>query len=235
MVDAGRTDRPLGPEVDPSPAPRPDRRVLDGRFVRLEPLDPARHGPALWRGLVGAEPVWDYLFDGPYADEASFARELERKAASSDPLFWTIVDQASGAAVGFAALMRQDPAHRVIEVGNILFAPALQRRPGATEAMALLAGYVFDGLGYRRYEWKCNALNAPSRAAAERLGFTYEGLFRRHMIVKGRSRDTAWYAMTDADWPAARQGFALWLAPDNFDAEGRQRRSLADCRSAATP
>ena len=229
MVDA----RPLGPEVDSTPARRPERTPLEGRFVRLEPLDAARHGPALWRNLVGADLLWDYLFDGPYPDEASLTAELARKAASSDPLFWAIIDRASGTAAGFAALMRQDPAHRVIEVGNILFAPALQRQPGATEAMALLANHAFDRLGYRRYEWKCNALNAPSRAAAERLGFTFEGVFRRHMIVKGRSRDTAWYAMTDADWPAARRAFALWLSPENFDGEGRQRRSLAALRSAA--
>ena len=157
---------------------------------------------------------------------------------ASDPLFWAIVDQRERARRSATpTLMRQSTsAHRVIEVGNILFTPAIQRPPGATESDGVARWrYAFDGLGFRRYEWKCNALNAPSRAAAERLGFTYEGLFRRHMIVKGRSRDTAWYAMTDADWPAARQGFALWLAPDNFDAEGRQRRSLADCRSAATP
>ncbi|RYC32699.1 N-acetyltransferase [Lichenibacterium minor] len=233
MTETRPTDRPKGPPVDPAPAPRPERKVLDGRFVRLEPLDAARHGPALWRSVAGADAVWDYLFDGPYADEAGLAADLAAKAASSDPLFWAIVDAASGHAVGYAALMRQEPAHRAIEVGNVLFTPALQRRPAATEAMALLAGYVFDGLGYRRYEWKCNALNAPSRAAAERLGFTFEGVFRQHMIVKGRSRDTAWYAMTDRDWPAARRAFDLWLAPDNFDENGRQRRGLAALRTPA--
>lgn len=229
MTDA----RPIGPEVDASPARRPERKVLDGRFVRLEPLDAARHGSALWRAVDGADSVWDYLFDGPYADEASLAAELAAKAASVDPLFWAIVDRATGEAVGYAALMRYDPRHRAIEVGNILFAPALQRRPGATEAMALLAGHAFDALGYRRYEWKCNALNAPSRAAAERLGFTFEGVFRQHMIVKGRNRDTAWYSMTDAEWPAVRRAFALWLSPENFDGEGRQRRTLAELRRQA--
>ena len=222
--------RPVGPKVDGSPARRPERTPLDGRFVRLEPLDAARHAGALWRAVAGADPVWDYLFDGPYADEAGFAAELGRKAASADPLFWAVVDCAYGEAAGYASLMRQDPAHRAIEVGNILFAPALQRRPAATEAMALLAGYAFDGLGYRRYEWKCNALNAPSRAAAERLGFTFEGVCRQHMVVKGRNRDTAWYSMLDSEWPAARRAFALWLSPDNFDAEGRQRHSLAALR-----
>ena len=225
--------RPIGPEVDPAPARRPERVPLSGRFVRLEPLDAAAHGPALWRNVQGDDTLWDYLFDGPYADEAAFSAALAAKAASADPLFWAIVDQTSGEAVGFAALMRHDPAHRCIEVGNILFSPALQRRPGATDAMALLARHAFDVLGYRRYEWKCNALNAPSRAAAERLGFVFEGVFRRHMIVKGRNRDTAWYAMTDGDWPAVRQALALWLAPENFDAAGRQRRGLAALR--ATP
>ena len=224
--------RPIGPEVDPAPARRPERAPIEGRFVRLEPLDVAAHGPALWRNLAGADDVWDYLFDGPYADEAGLSSALAAKAASADPLFWAIVDRASGEAVGFATLMRHDPAHRSIEVGNILFAPALQRRPGATEAMALLAEYAFDGLGYRRYEWKCNALNAPSRAAAERLGFTFEGVFRQHMIVKGRNRDTAWYAITDGDWPAVRRAFELWLSPENFDGEGRQRRGLASLRAA---
>ncbi|MBE7220775.1 MAG: GNAT family N-acetyltransferase [Caulobacteraceae bacterium] len=235
MTDARLIDRPLGPAVDAGPARRPERVPLEGGFVRLEPLDAARHGPALWSALAGAAPVWDYLFDGPYPDEASLAAELARKAASPDPLFWAIVDRASGAAAGFASLMRHDPAHRAIEVGHILFAPALQRRPGATEAMALLAEYAFDGLGYRRYEWKCNALNAPSRAAAERLGFTFEGVFRQHMIVKGRNRDTAWYSMTDREWPAARRAFALWLSPENFDGEGRQRRGLAEMRRPASP
>lgn len=225
------TSRPVGPAIDPSPARRLERKVLDGRFVRLEPLDAAAHGPALWRNVVGADDVWDYLFDGPYPDEAGFTASLAGKAASADPLFWAIVDRASGEAAGYATLMRFDAAHRAIEVGNILFTPALQRRPGATETMALMAGYAFDGLGCRRYEWKCNALNAPSRAAAERLGFTFEGVFRQHLIVKARNRDTAWYSMLDAEWPAVRRGFDLWLSPDNFDAAGRQRRSLASLRS----
>ena len=223
--------RPIGPEIQLAPASLPARRVIVGRFVRLEPLDAGVHGPTLWRNVQGADAVWDYLFDGPYASEADLAASLAAKAASTDPLFWAIVDGASGEAVGYATLMRHDPAHLSIEVGNILFTPALQRRPGATEAMALLAGYAFDGLGYRRYEWKCNALNAPSRSAAERLGFTFEGVFRQHMIVKGRNRDTAWYSMLDREWPSARRAFELWLSPENFDAAGRQRRALADLRA----
>lgn len=223
-------DRPRGPLVDHGPAPRPEARPYPGRFVRLEPLDAARHGPSLWRRVEGADHVWDYLFDGPHASEAELTASLAVKAASADPLFWAIVDPSSGDALGHATLMRIDTAHRVIETGNILFAPALQRTPGATEAMYLLAKVVFDELGYRRYEWKCNALNAPSRTAAERLGFTFEGVFRQHMIVKGRNRDTAWYSMLDSEWPAIRAGFEAWLAPDNFDAEGRQRRSLTALR-----
>ena len=222
--------RPIGAPVDPHPAPRPERVTREGRFVRLEPLDAARHAPSLWRNVNGADEVWDYLFDGPFADEAALRASLAAKAASPDPMFWAVVDLVSGQAVGHATLMRIDPAHRAIEVGNILYTPALQRTPGATEAMALLAGLVFDTLGYRRYEWKCNALNAPSRAAALRLGFTFEGIFRQHMIVKGRNRDTAWFSMLDREWPAIRQAFDDWLAPDNFDRDGRQRRSLASFR-----
>ncbi len=223
--------RPVGDPVDPRPGQRPGRVVLEGRFVRLEPLDAARHAPTLWRNLAGADQVWDYLFDGPYADEAALRASLEAKAASADPLFWAVVDRASGEAVGHATLMRIDPVHRVIETGNILYTPALQRTPGATEAMALLAGLVFDTLGYRRYEWKCNALNAPSRAAALRLGFTFEGVFRQHMIVKGRNRDTAWFSMLDREWPAAKRAFDRWLAPANFEPDGHQRRSLVSFRA----
>ena len=227
------SQRPTGVSVEARAVRRPERTVLHGRFVRLEPLDAARHAPALWRNVQGDQRVWDYLFDGPPPDLPSLMADLARKAASDDPLFWTIVDRVSGEAQGYATLMRVEPVHRVIEVGNILFTPALQRRPGATEAMSLLAGHVFDELGYRRYEWKCNALNAPSRAAALRLGFTFEGVFRQHMIVKGRNRDTAWYSMLDTEWPNVKRGFAAWLAPDNFDAEGRQRRSLSETRDEA--
>ncbi len=232
-MDVPEKQRPTGVPVEPRTARRPERTVLEGRFVRLEPLDAVRHGPALWQNLQGFDEVWDYLFDAPPPDQASFVADLARKAASDDPLFWAIVDRLSGAAQGYATLMRVEPVHRVIEVGNILFTPALQRKPGATESMSLLAGHVFDDLGYRRYEWKCNALNAPSRAAALRLGFTFEGVFRQHMIIKGRNRDTAWFSMLDTEWPSVKRGFAAWLAPDNFDVEARQRRALAEVRNAA--
>jgi RimJ/RimL family protein N-acetyltransferase len=153
-------------------------------------------------------------------------------AATRDPLFFTILDNISTKPVGYASYMRIEPAHRCIEVGSILFTPMLQRTPGATEAMYLMARHVFDDLGYRRYEWKCNALNDPSRRAALRLGFTFEGIFRQHMIIKGRNRDTAWYSMLDSEWPIRKRNFEQWLAPSNFDPQGRQKQSLASLNQA---
>jgi RimJ/RimL family protein N-acetyltransferase len=190
---------PIGPEVPTHVAARPERRTIAGRFVRLEPLDPARHRPSLWLDTHGAGAAvrWQYLFDEPFADEMSFNDFLTRMAASADPVFFAIVDQSSGRAMGFETLMRIDPTHRCIEVGNILYGEGLQRTPGATEAQYLLMRYIFDDLGYRRYEWKCNALNKASRQTALRLGFTFEGIFRKHMIVRGRSRDTAGYSLLD--------------------------------------
>jgi RimJ/RimL family protein N-acetyltransferase len=202
--------------------------TLTGRYVDVVPLDVTAHGAALYAATAGPEHdwLWTYLFDGPFDDESTFMRALTNKAASQDPLFFAIVDRATGKAVGVAALMRIEPAHRVIEVGSILYAPALQRTRGSTEAMYLLARYVFETLGYRRYEWKCHALNEPSRAAALRLGFTFEGIFRQHMIIKGRNRDTAWYSMLDVEWPARKRAFEAWLAPENFDGNGRQKTRL---------
>jgi len=225
---------PVGPEVPVHAAHGPERRVISGRIVRLEPLDPDRHGSSLWHESHGrgAAARWQYLSDAPFADAGSFHDFLARKAASKDPLFYAIVEQSTGRAVGFAALMRIDPAHRCIEVGNILYGASLQRTAGATEAQYLLMRYVFEDLRYRRYEWKCNALNEPSRRAALRLGFTFEGIFRKHMIVRGRSRDTAWYSMLDDDWLAAKAAFEAWLAPANFDAAGLQRQSLAALATA---
>lgn len=214
------------------PAPRPARITLRGRYVTLCPLNPEEHGEALWEGAGSPrhEQRWLYMGDGPFADRAAFAAHLERKQASEDPLFYAIADNGSGQALGYAALMRIDLANRVIEVGHIMYTVSLERTRGATEAMYLLARYVFEDLGYRRYEWKCNALNAPSRAAAERLGFQYEGLFRQHMIVKGKSRDTAWFAMIDDEWPERKNAFERWLEPANFDAGGEQRTRLAEIR-----
>jgi len=223
--------QPIGPLVDPRPAKRPERVTLEGRWVTLAPLDAAKHAEALYSGSNGDPPresVWIYLFDGPYRSLDEFRSNIELKARSADPLFFAVVDNSSGRAVGYQTLMRIDAPNRVIEVGNIMYTPAMQRTAGATEAQYLFARYVFNELGYRRYEWKCNALNAPSRRAAVRFGFTFEGVFRQHMIVKGRNRDTAWFAMLDAEWPARRDAFERWLKPDNFDGQGRQRTSLSE-------
>ena len=203
--------------------------MLTGRHVRIVPLDPAAHCSALYAGShgTGHEDLWRYLFTGPYSDEPSFRAYLDQRAASTDPLVFTILQATTGEPAGYASLMRNEPAHRVIEVGNILYLPSLQRTAGATEAMYLLARHVFENLGYRRYEWKCDALNEPSRRAALRLGFAFEGIFRQHMIVKGKNRDTAWYSMLDSEWPARKAAFEKWLDPANFTADGRQRSPLA--------
>jgi RimJ/RimL family protein N-acetyltransferase len=219
-------DRPIGPEVDPRPAQRPQAVVLEGRFGRVEKLDAARHGSALWQAVRGHDALWTYMFYGPFADETEFAAWLEQRAALNDPFSYAIVD-AHGQAHGIAALLEIRPAMRVIEVGHIVYGAGLQRTPLGTEAQYLLARYVFEELRYRRYEWKCNALNAPSRRAALRYGFGFEGILRNHMIVKGRSRDTACYAMIDTEWPERSQAFERWLAPENFDDRGRQRQPLS--------
>jgi len=207
----------------------PERVTLTGRIVSVVPLHPEAHGDALFEGSSGPanDHLWDYLFEGPFADRAAYQEHLIQKAASEDPLFFAVVDNGTQRAVGRASYLRIEPVHRVIEVGNILYTPQLQRTAGATEAMYLMAKYVFEDLGYRRYEWKCNALNEPSRRAALRLGFTFEGIFRKHMIVKGRNRDTAWYSMLDSEWPQRKQAFERWLDPANFDANGRQKSTLA--------
>lgn len=222
-------DPTFGFTVDPTPAPRPRHVVLEGQYCRLRPLDPARDTDGLYALSHGPEAAWQwaYLFAGPYPDKAAFAAHVAAIAAGTgDPIYWAIADR-DDRAVGWLSLMRIDPTHRVIEVGSILYTPALQRTPAATEAQFLLMRHVFETLGYRRYEWKCNDLNEPSKRAARRFGFTFEGLFRQHMIAKGANRDTAWYSMLDCEWPQRRLAFTRWLAPDNFDAEGRQKISLA--------
>lgn len=196
--------------------------------MRLEPLSTQQHGDDLWAALGGeanAE-LWRYFADGPFPDRAAFDVHLAAKEASADPLFYAIVDAESKQAVGHAALMRIEPKHRVIEVGNIVYSKALQRTRGATEAMYLLARYVFEELQYRRYEWKCHSLNEASRRAALRLGFTFEGIFRQHMIVKGKNRDTAWFSMLDSEWPLRKADFERWLDPSNFGDDGRQLSRL---------
>ncbi|MBW7920504.1 MAG: GNAT family N-acetyltransferase [Rubellimicrobium sp.] len=220
-------DRPRGEIISgwtPAPLPGPD--VIDGRFARLERLDPARHGADLADAWLGHDWLWDYMFRGPFDDAAGIGAYLRDIAGQPDPYFYAIRDLAGGRAAGVASLMRITPVMGVVEVGNICLAPALQQTPAATEAMFLLMAWAFDN-GYRRYEWKCDALNRPSRRAAQRLGFSFESIFRQHMIVKGRSRDTAWFAIIDREWPALRAAYERWLAPGNFDASGRQRHSLS--------
>ena len=221
--------RPIGPLIDAHAAKRPERVTLKGRWITLTPLDPSAHAQALYEGSNGdaqREAVWDYLFDGPYASFDEFRANLEAKARSADPMFFTIIDNATGRAVGYQTFLRIEPAHRVIEVGNIMYTPAMQRTAGATEAQYLFAAYVFDTLGYRRFEWKCHNLNEPSKRAAERFGFTFEGIFRQHMVAKGRNRDTAWFAIIDADWPRLKAGYERWLSPENFDESGQQKSKL---------
>jgi RimJ/RimL family protein N-acetyltransferase len=216
-------------ELEFEPARRPDRTPLQGAFVRLEPIDPSRHQIALF--VAAGEPeIWQYLPYGPYADEALLAAKLEADARSDDPLYYAIIDLRDGRAGGEASYLRITPEHGVIEIGHIWLGLDLQRTRGATEAIYLLMRHAFDDLGYRRFEWKCNAANAASRRAAERFGFTFEGIFRQHQIVKGRNRDTAWYAILDHEWPTIRTGFERWLDDANFDGEGRQRRRLSELR-----
>jgi RimJ/RimL family protein N-acetyltransferase len=215
--------------IDPSPAKMPSRIRLPGRFVTVAPVDPAAHADSLYEGTHGngKDDLWYYLSDGPFPTRSAFDASLRQKAASEDPLYFAIVDNRSGLAVGHTAYLRITPVHRVIEVGAVLFTPALQRTAGATEAMYLMARHAFEDLGYRRYEWKCDALNTASRRAALRFGFQFEGIFRQHMIRRGRNRDTAWFAMLDCEWPLRKANFERWLAPSNFDSDGRQKESLS--------
>ncbi len=211
-----------------SPVSPPRPVTLRGRYVTLEPLDADRHTPALWHAVRGHDEVWTWLSDRPYESEADLYLAVADKQAGASAVFLAILPEGPEppSAAGYASFMRIEPAHGVVEVGNILLAPALQRTRAATEAMYLMARHVFDDLGYRRYEWKCNAANQPSRRAALRLGFSFEGIFRQHMVIKGHNRDTAWFAMLDQDWPARRQAFETWLDPANFNSQGRQRTRL---------
>jgi RimJ/RimL family protein N-acetyltransferase len=218
-------------DLDWKPARQPARIALEGVTLTLEPVDPERHARSLYAAADGAPAIWDYLAYGPFENREAFTEWLAARAASEDPLFYALVDRASSAARGMASYMRMVPEHGVIEIGHIWFAPILQRTRQATEAIFLLARHAFDDLGYRRLEWKCDSLNEPSKRAAERFGFVYEGVFRQHMVTKGRNRDTAWYAMTDGDWPLRRAAFEAWLAQDNFNPAGQQRRSLSAIRS----
>ena len=210
----------------PLPRPRPARVVLEGRYARLEPLSLAHAGDLLAASI--AEPRrFDYLPDPPPRDLADMQSWITKRSEGEDPVFAAVVDRASGRAEGRQALMRIVPEHGVIEIGNILWGPAIARTRAATEALYLAARYVFDELGYRRFEWKCNDRNAPSKRAALRFGFTFEGVFRQHMWTKGANRDTAWFSLLDREWPRLREGYERWLDPANFDAAGRQRSGLA--------
>jgi RimJ/RimL family protein N-acetyltransferase len=217
----------FGPPVlnwTPPPAPGPDQ--MTGRFVRLERLA-SRHADSLFAANRASDAIWDYLPYGPFADITPYRDWVAGMAGQADPFFYALCDARTGAALGVASYLRITPAAGSIEVGHINLSPALQRTPAATEAMFLMMRWAFDA-GYRRYEWKCDALNRPSRRAAERLGLRYEGIFRQAAVVKGRNRDTAWFAAIDGEWPHLRAAFESWLSPTNFDAEGRQRQSLAD-------
>lgn len=221
---------PIGVPVEGWTAPpRPPREPMTGTYCRLEPLDPDRHAADLFEANSAdtAGRMFTYLSSGPFDRFDAYLAWLQRMSRTEDPLFFAIVDAASGKAAGVASYLRIDPANGVIEVGHISYSPALQRTRAATEAMYLMMQRAFT-LGYRRYEWKCDSLNAKSRAAAQRLGFSYEGVFRQATVYKGRNRDTAWYAAIDHEWPAFDAAFRRWLDPQNFDAEGRQRVRLAD-------
>ena len=216
------------------PVSAPVPTTLQGRYVTLEPLNAARHAAALWEAVRGHDGLWAWLADGPYASYEEFHAAIERKQSPHDAVFLAIVPAATGRAAGYASFMRIEPVHGVVEVGNILLSPSLQRTTAATEAMYLMASHAFEYLGYRRYEWKCDAENLPSRRAAQRLGFTFEGIFRQHMVVKGRNRNTAWFSMLDREWPARKEALEAWLAPANFDSEGRQRQSLSQLQTAGS-
>lgn len=229
------TGQPVGPPVPAwkSP-PRPPRATLEGRHCRLEPLDAAHHAAALHaaNSLDRDGRMWTYLQFGPFGSLGEYRAWLDAREASADPLFFTIVDRASGLAAGLASYLRIEPANGSIEVGHLQFSPRLQRTTAATEALYLMLKQVFD-LGYRRCEWKCDALNAASRRAAERLGFTFEGIFRQAMVYKGRNRDTAWYSIIDSEWPGLDAAFRRWLDPGSFDAAGRAKARLASLRERA--
>ncbi|NBA94484.1 GNAT family N-acetyltransferase [Pseudomonas sp. R5(2019)] len=220
--------------IDPlnwRPARLPVPAPLNGRFIRLEKLDPRQHGEDLWQALQGPAAdlkLWNYLAYGPFSEREAFDQWLDRNGASTDPLFFSVIDLPSGKAQGILSLMSIVPEHGRIEIGHITFGAAMQRTPKGTEAIYLLARLAFE-LGNRRLEWKCNNDNARSKRAAERFGFEFEGIFRKHMVIKGRNRDTAWYSITDDEWPKVRAGFERWLAVEN-QAEGGQVRTLEECR-----
>ena len=214
--------------------PRPEGEVLEGRVVRLERFDPDAHAADLFRAYSGHDGLWDYLPYGPFSSATAYHRWAKDTATGHDPLFYVIRQKATGHCGGVASYLRITPEMGSIEVGHINLSPELNRSQAATETMFLMMDWAFSH-GYRRYEWKCDALNMPSRAAAQRLGFSYEGVFRQAAVVKGRNRDTAWFSIIDAEWPALREAFAAWLSPRNFDESGRQRERLSDLTRLVRP
>lgn len=238
MEHVNSSMQPIGhPLPGWTPRARPPREPLIGRTCRVEPLDPDRHAADLHAANLAdaAGRNWTYLSYGPFATLNDYRAWMEATCLGDDPLFHAIIDGTSGRAVGVASYLRIDPRNGVIEVGHINYSPLLQKTKAATEAMYLMMRRAFDELGYRRYEWKCDALNAGSRAAAARLGFRLEGVFRQATVYKGRNRDTAWHAIIDKEWPAAKAAFERWLDPSNFDGSGRQRRSLSALMSSPVP
>jgi RimJ/RimL family protein N-acetyltransferase len=231
-LDRERQRTPNIEPVDPLPlALLPRRSTIEGRYCIVEPLRPHVHGDDLYEAShtgEGCEAIWTYLPYGPFADQHAFGNWLRTLSASADPLFYAIRDRRTNRVAGQASLMTIEPLHGSIEIGHIMLGLPLQNTAAGTEALFLLMSHAMDDLQYRRLEWKCDAMNAPSRNAAKRLGFVYEGLFFNHRIVKNRNRDTAWYSILDGEWPAVRACFDQWLSPDNFDSEGRQRTSLTD-------
>jgi RimJ/RimL family protein N-acetyltransferase len=222
-----------GPDLNWEPVEAPSRAPLQGERVLLRPVNAAADAEPFFAAThppAAEESLWRYMFDGPYKDAAEMRQAMEWAEGQTDPLFFTIVRLADQRPLGRAAYMRIEPNHGVIEIGGILFAPELQRTVAATEAIYLMIRHAFDDLGCRRLEWKCDAQNEASRRAADRFGFTDEGVFRQHMVIKGRNRDTAWFAITDGDWPRLRTAFETWLAPENFDAQGQQIRRLEQFR-----
>jgi RimJ/RimL family protein N-acetyltransferase len=221
--------QPIGFSVpDWRPPEAPPRTPMEGRFCRLQPLDPRLHADSLHaaNSIDTQGRMWTYLPYGPFDTLATYRAWTEEMSRRSDPLFYAIIDSATDRAVGLASYLRIDPSAGSIEVGHVIYSPLLQRTPAATEAMFLMMERAFT-LGYRRYEWKCDALNAPSRAAAQRLGFSFEGIFRQAIVVKGRNRDTAWFSIIDSEWPAVKEAIQRWLDPINFDQHGRQRERLS--------
>ena len=207
--------------------PRPDHAAMQGQFVRLEPLSADAHAFDLHAAFQGHDRLWDYMPYGPFASGSAYHRWARDREAGEDPRFYVLRDMASGQCGGIASYLRITPEAGSIEVGHICISPAMQRGAAWTEAMFLMMDWAFKA-GYRRYEWKCNALNLASRRAAQRLGFSFEGVFRQHLIVKGRNRDTAWFSVIDSEMPALAEAYAAWLSPANFDAKGRQRERLSD-------